>query len=226
MSSHARESGRGRPGDFFFKADVGMKKLVLATTLALLVTPATAAATQWFYDWKPVPAGEVVELPLHSEKLLVTFKLPRSTTFEHFLCAASGADAFWNEGAEGRSEVRSLTFACPEGTTIETLLPWGSALVDGALPLHDRFEGVWADLTYEGVDYGDFAGALEPVYGDVDPTEEQATRAHDEPDSYVTFRNFSPYSPLRGRQGALLWLTGICHVGSREAFITDESGVF
>jgi hypothetical protein len=139
----------------------------------------------------------------------------------------SGVAAFSNTEAGGRDETRDLAFACPEGTTVTpVLLPWSSTLVEGVPPLHDEWEGVALDVTFGGADHGVFSGAINTVVGDVDPQHERETKPEDEADNYMTFRGGPQNAFLLGPGGAKLWLAGKYHLGTKTAFITDESGKF
>lgn len=208
------------------------RKITLLTILVALMVPSTAAATQWFYDYRPVPPGETVALPLAGAKVTVTYK-PFKLTAVKFECSVTGSMSFWNEPAAGRDELQSLSFAnCPAGDSVTVTPPWSSTLVEVVDPEHDPFrdlqENVTVDVTYGGVDRGVFTGTLRPVYGDLDPLKEREEEAGklDEPDSYLTFLNSGDsFSPLHATTGDQAWFTGIVHAGSKEAFITSDNGV-
>jgi hypothetical protein len=188
-----------------------------------MVVPATASAsTQWFYNKKPIPKGETVEVASNSSRLLVSLKLPKQTRAQ-VACSASGRQAFWNTPQGGQDETRAISFACPEGTTITPILPWGSTLLESEIPLHDRWENVALSLTYDGVDYGTFTGSLETNAGDVDPMRDRERFVKDEPDSYLTFHG-GLKKALAGPNGALVWFSEGLHFGGKGSRVTDESG--
>lgn len=205
------------------------RKIGVGAVVALLAAVPSAGAAPWYYDWQPIPAGRAVTLPLASTEVTVTFKSFRAAAMQ-FDCSMTGSETFWNEGTTGRDRFASASFACPPGDSVVASPPWGSTLIELVDPEHDPFrdrqEGVVLSITCGGVDRGVFTGTLEPVYGDLDPLSERETRPHDEADSFLTFRNYDPASPLQGPGGAQAWMLGKVAVGSHEAFVTDESGVF
>jgi hypothetical protein len=202
-------------------------RIFTALATALCVAPATAAAaTEWFYNRQPIPAGQVVEVPTSAPKTTVSVLGANRTKFQA-VCSVSGVDAFSNTEAGGRDETRELAFACPAGTTVTPLLlPWSSTLVEGIPPLHDEWEGVSLEVSFGGTNHGVFSGVINTVVGDVDPQHERETKPEDEADNFMTFRGGPQSAFLLGPGGAKLWLAGKYHLGTKTAFITDESGAF
>jgi hypothetical protein len=185
--------------------------------------PADArAVTQWFYNHQPIAEGETVTVDSYGPKISLNLKAPKQPTIK-IPCPASGSEAFWNSPTGGLDKTLSISFACPQGTTATPILPWRSTLLESELPLHDRWENVALDLTYNGVNYGIFTGSLNTVVGDVDSEKERETRPRDEPDSYVAFRDGAKRS-LSGPNHYKLWLTGGYHFGARGSRVTDETG--
>lgn len=200
-----------------------MKRAVPASLAALFMLPASASATtQWFYNHAPIAQGKVVEVPASGPKVTVSLKPPGQTATK-IPCPASGTEAFRNSATNGLDETRTITFSCPEGTRVTPVLPWTSTLLESELPLHDRWERVSLNVTYNGVNYGRFSGSLDTTVGDIDPLHERETTKKDEPDSYVTFRG-GQTKALTGPNEYKLWLSGGYHLGGKGARVTDESG--
>jgi hypothetical protein len=200
-----------------------MKRAVPVVLAALLVLPASAsAATQWFYNRQPIPTGQTVEVAGSGPEVMLSFKPPKQTAIK-IPCPASGRQAFWNSPTDGFDETRTISFSCPKGTILTPLLPWTSTLVESELPLHDRWEHVALDVTFNGVNYGTFTGSLDTTVGDIDPEGEIETVARDEPDSYVTFRGGLNQS-LVGPNGYRVWFSRGYRFGGKGSRVTDESG--
>lgn len=142
-------------------------------------------------------------------------------------CNAGGVEAFWNTPEGARDETRALEFSCgtaPCGKAAVTpLLPWTSTLLESALPLVDRWEGVKLDLSCGRVDYGVFTGSLEAKVGDVDPVAKRGRK--DDLDNTLTFRGGVNRPLLLGSNGAMLWFTGFDRLGSDDSGVSDEAGL-
>ena len=199
-----------------------MRMTVLAVLVALFVLPTSAGATtRWFLEERPIAEGKIVQVATTSPDLTVNLKLPKRTTIK-IPCSAVGTAAFWNSPTEGLDETQALNFSCPERTTVTPALPWASTLLESALPLHDQWESVRLQLTYNGVDYGTFSGSLTTTVGDVDPQKDRETLPKDEVDNFLTFREHA----LVGPNEAKLWFSGIYHLGSKGSRVTDSSGAW
>ena len=201
-----------------------MKPAGPAVLAALLMLPASASAnTQWFFERQPIAEGKTVEVASSGPKVALTLKLPKQTAIK-IPCPASGTEAFWNSPTNGFDEIRAISFSCPKGTTVTPILPWTSTLLESELPpLHDKWENVALKLTYNGVNYGRFTGALDTIVGDVDPQKDREKFKRDELDYFVTFRS-GPTKFLAGPNEVRLWFSGLYHIGSKGSRVTDESG--
>jgi hypothetical protein len=196
--------------------------VVLATLILTLATNASAN-TQWFYEGQPIAEGTTVAVA-SSGKIALALKLPKQTTIK-ISCPASGIEAFWNTPTNGRDETRTISFACPEGTSVTPALPWGSTLLESIFPLHDRWESVALHLVYNGVDYGTFTGSLDTTVGDVDPQKDRETFVKDELDHFLIFHG-GLTKALTGPNEAKVWFAGSYVLGGKTSRVTDESGVW
>jgi hypothetical protein len=200
-----------------------MKRAIPAVLAAFFVPPASASAsTQWFYEGQPIAEGKTVEVASSGPKIALSVKLPKQTTIK-LPCPASGTEAFWNTPKNGLDQTRAISFSCPKGTRVTPILPWASTLLESELPLHDKWENVALDLTYNGVDYGTFTGSLDTSVGEVDPQADREKFKKDELDNYLVFHGGISKS-LAGPNEGKLWFSGVYHLGGNGSRVTDESG--
>jgi hypothetical protein len=202
-----------------------MRRLVPLGLLALALPAAASANTQWFYERQLIAPGEIAEVASKSTKLALTLKAPKQKAVK-IPCSVGGVEAFWNTPKNGMDETRSIGFSCsaaPCGkATVTPVLPWGSTLLDGPLPLIDRWEGVTLELTCGGVDYGTFTGSLDAKVGDVDPPGKDEGK--DDLDNTIAFKGGVNKPHLRAPNGDLLWFTGFYRLGDKGTGVSDESG--
>jgi hypothetical protein len=200
-----------------------MKQAIPAVLAALLMLATSASAnTQWFDERQAIAEGETVEVATSGPKITLSLKLPKQTRIT-IPCPASGPMAFWNSPTNGLDETRAISFSCPEGTTVTPILPWSSTLLESELPLHDKWENVALQLTYNRMNYGTFTGSLDTTVGDVDPVKDEENHQRDELDNYLVFRGGLKKS-LAGPNQGRLWFSGVLHLGGKGSRVTDESG--
>lgn len=183
-----------------------LRRVLGLVALVAAVAPASASATEWFYERQPIPKGTTVEVPSQGANLKLNMKWPKVIDIR-MACSAKGVTAIWNGPENGFDEVRSISFACKSESGGVVLRPrgtWTSKLVGTSLPLTDDWSGVELEVIVRRHNYGVFAGSLTPTQGDSD-----SQAGNDDLDAELRFHG----ETLSGPNGAVLSFNGAYHLG-------------